>query len=96
MVVYIVDQWHLELGALDGPRDADQLAGGNVLVNDSMNGRIREITSSGAVVWERAVPSGSYDADRLTGGNTLMSCPRRIVEVDASCVFCEITKPSAA
>jgi uncharacterized protein (UPF0248 family) len=73
---------------LSGPHNADRLASGNLIIADSGNNRILEVTPAGEVAWEYR-PSGTdclawpRDADRLASGNTLIvdSEHYRLVEV---------------
>ncbi|PSP33523.1 hypothetical protein BRC64_03465 [Halobacteriales archaeon QH_10_67_22] len=59
---------------LDWPRDADVLPNGNVLVTDSLNRRVFEVTREGRVVWSISTgepgdnPHIPYEADRLPYG----------------------------
>jgi hypothetical protein len=56
--------------AFDWPRDADKLENGNILVTDTRNSRVVEITPDGNMVWgvNTGGASNPYEADRLPAG----------------------------
>ena len=73
-------------GGMHDPWDAHRLANENTLITDIYNGRVIEVTPSGAIAWSM---SGLYEptyATRLDNGNTLISdgWNRRAIEVNPS------------
>ncbi|MFO7966170.1 MAG: aryl-sulfate sulfotransferase [Archaeoglobaceae archaeon] len=50
------------------PRDADMVENGNILVTDSLNHRVVEVTPDGEAVWSISPGAVPYEADRLPGG----------------------------
>lgn len=59
--------------AFSWPRDADRLANGNLLVTDTYNSRVVELTPNGTLVWQYRTGQTSipYEADRLPDGEAV-------------------------
>ena len=64
-------------------RNIHQLADGHILAAHEGEGAVREVDSSGKVVWEYTGVENAGDAQRLANGNTLISCgtQKRVIEV---------------
>jgi hypothetical protein len=68
--------------------DAERLSNGNTLIVNNLNGKVTEVDSGGATVWEydAGVGAGPTDVERLANGNTLITeqLNDRVIEVDIS------------
>ena len=66
-----------------GGSSIDLLPGGNVLIPDSSQNKVREYDRKGKVVWEADIEKPS-SAVRLANGHTLVTQPttRHVVELD--------------
>ncbi len=71
------EHYHLQV------RNVHQLPNGNILSAHEGEGAVREVDSSGRVVWEYTGVENAGDAQRLPNGNTLISCgtEKRVIEV---------------
>ncbi len=64
-------------------RNVHMLANGNILAAHEGEGAVREVDSSGKVVWEYTGVPNTGEAQRLANGNTLICCAtqKHIIEV---------------
>ena len=64
-------------------RNIHQLPNGNILAAHEGEGVVREVDSTGKIVWEYPGVENVNDAQRLPNGNTLMACgtQKRVIEV---------------
>jgi hypothetical protein len=72
-------RWKLE--GLQGPMDAQVLAGGRVLVAEYSGMRVTERDLRNTILWERRVPGNPVACQRLPNGNTFIATHNRLLEV---------------
>lgn len=64
------------------PRDADLLPNGNLLITDTFNNRVLEVTRNGTVVWSTSTRPIPYEADR-NGTEYPSTLPNATADPDA-------------